>query len=326
MRRRRALLATVAAALPHTAPRARSDEGGGVIRVERGDSLARALDAARDGDIVELAGGEHHGQTGVIGQARLTLRTAGGEGRAVLHADGHHAEGKAIVVVRGGDVNVQGIEFRGARVPHGNGAGIRFERGQLRLHDCRFFDNEMGLLSGNDAAAELAIDGCEFGAAPRHDGLLHHLLYVGRIRRLRLERSRFSGGWRGHLVKCRAAESQVRCNRLDDGVDGGASYELEFPNGGVAEVTGNLVVQSAATQNSALLAYGAETPPHADCRLVVAHNTFVNEADAPAFFVRTWPERLPPGTEVEVRDNLMIGAAFDGSVAEGNRWLPLQGG
>jgi hypothetical protein len=48
----------------------------------------------------------------------------------VLHADGLHAEGKALVVVRGGRrPRVENIEFRGARVPHGNGAGIRFERG-----------------------------------------------------------------------------------------------------------------------------------------------------------------------------------------------------
>jgi len=324
VRRRHALVA--GAALAWAAHRAAAQPtAGATIRVERGESLSLALDRARAGDTVELAAGDHFGQTGVVDQGALTLRAEPG-GRAVLHAGGRHAEGKAIVVVRGGDVRVQGIEFRGARVPNGNGAGIRFERGRLQLAECGFFDNEMGLLSANDGSAELHVDRCEFGEAPRHQGFLHHLLYVGSIRRLELERSRLSGGWRGHLVKCRAREARVRCNRLDDGVGGEASYELEFPNGGLAEVTGNLVVQSMATQNSALLAYGAESPSHDACRLVVANNTFVNEADAPAWFVRTWPERLPPDAVVEVRDNLMIGAAFDGRVADGNRWLPLHGG
>jgi hypothetical protein len=48
----------------------------------------------------------------------------------VLLAAGHSAEDKAILVVRNGEVRIENIEFRGTRVPDGNGAGIRFERGR----------------------------------------------------------------------------------------------------------------------------------------------------------------------------------------------------
>jgi hypothetical protein len=281
------------------------------LRVQRGDRLHDVVAAAQDGDTVELEAGAHHGQTALITQRQLTLRGVGG--RAVLHADGAHEEGKALLVIRGGQVRIEDLEFRGARVPDGNGAGIRFERGTLTLRRCAFFDNEMGLLSSNTPDADLVVEDCEFGAAPRHDGALHHLLYVGTMRSLTLSGSRFSGGWRGHLVKSRAARNLIRCNQLVDGDAGEASYELDLPNAGLAWVLGNLFGQGPRPQHPALLAYGADRQLHADSALYVAHNSFVNGAAWPATFVRHWPERLPPGTPVVLRNNLLAGPAIPGS-------------
>lgn len=297
---------------------------GRTLRVNRGDRLQDAVAAARDGDVVELEDGDHQGQTAVITQERLTLRAAAGT--AVLHADGMHVEGKALVVVRGGRVRLEGIEFRGTRVPHGNGAGIRFERGALTLQRCRFFDNQMGLLSADAAAAELAIHDCDFGQAPRHEGLLHHLLYVGRIDSLRLTGSRFSGGWRGHLVKSRAAVSHILCNRLIDGDEGEASYQIDLPNGGQAWLQGNVVAQGPRPQNATLVAFGAEGRPHAASRLVMTHNHLLSDAEAPAAFVRHWPERLPADATLRIEHNLFVGHAVDGSWGrpeDGNVLLPL---
>ena len=53
------------------------------------------------------------GDVAVITQRRLTIR--GGDPRPVVDAGGHHAEGKGIWVVRGGEVTIENIEFRGAR-------------------------------------------------------------------------------------------------------------------------------------------------------------------------------------------------------------------
>ena len=281
------------------------------LRVRRGDRLHDAVAAAQDGDTVELEAGAPPGQTALITQRQLTLRGVGG--RAVLHADGAHEEGKALLVIRGGQVRIEDLEFRGARVPDGNGAGIRFERGTLTLQRCAFFDNEKGLLSSNTPDADLVVEDCEFGAAPRHEGALHHLLYVGTMRSLTLSGSRFSGGWRGHLVKSRAARNLIRCNQLVDGDAGEASYELDLPNAGLAWVVGNVLGQGPRPQNPALLAYGAERQMHPDSALFVAHNSFVNGAPLPAAFVRHWPERLPPGTPVVLRNNLLFGPGVPGS-------------
>lgn len=316
MKRRGAVAALLAAGVVPAVAR--------TLRVARGDSLQQALADAQDGDVVELAEGAHVAQAGVISQRLLTLRGAGSG--AVLHADGAHAEGKALLVVRGGRVRVENIEFRGARVPDGNGAGIRFERGALTLQRCRFFDNEMGLLAANVADAELALHDCDFGDAPRHEGLLHHLLYVGRLRSLVLTGSRFGNGWRGHLVKSRAARNLIVCNQLVDGEQGECSYELDLPDAGLAWVLGNVLGQGPRPQNTTLLAYGAERNLHTDNALFVAHNSFVNGAPVPATWVRHWPERLPAGSVLRLVNNLLLGDDADrGSMRadEGNVRLDL---
>jgi hypothetical protein len=312
----------LAAALPLAA---RAQDGVRTHRVgpdERFPSLQDAVRAAASGDVIEMQAGAYHGDVAVAALPRLTIRGLGSG--AVLHADGQNAEGKAILVVRG-DVVVENLEFRGARVPAGNGAGIRFEQGRLALRRCRFFDNEMGLLTANRADMALDVVDCEFGAAPRHEGMLHHLLYVGAIGAFSVQGSRFGQGWRGHLLKSRALRSRVVGNRLDDRPSGEASYELEFPNGGHNVVVGNLIAQSARTQNPDLLSMGAEARDGLGGSLVLAHNTFVNAAGAEARFVHVWTDRLAGDTPVQATDNVFVGAgqldlppAWDGG---GNRRL-----
>jgi hypothetical protein len=92
----------------------------------------------------------------------------------------------------------------------------------------------MGILTGNVADSVLEVEDSEFGEAPRHAGGLHHLLYAGTIARLSVRGSRLQQGFRGHLIKSRARESSILYNLIVDGVGGRASYELEFPNGGLA--------------------------------------------------------------------------------------------
>jgi hypothetical protein len=209
-------------------------------------------------------------------------------------------------VVRGGKVRIENVEFRGARVADGNGAGIRFEKGELAIHACRFADNEMGLLTANSAALALEISDSEFVDAPRHAGDLHHLLYVGAIDRFVLRGSRFHNGNLGHLVKSRARENHVLYNLLADGAGGRASYELEFPNGGIAWVIGNAIGQSAGTDNPVIVSYGAEGPRWSVNALYLVHNTLVNDHYA-GTFLAVASDRFPGGVEVWALNNLTVG-------------------
>jgi len=278
-------------------------------------TLAQALRRAGAGDTLTLQAGTYAGDVGVITQPGLTLRGLGTG--ATLQAEGRHAEGKAILIVRAPGARIENLEFRGARVPAGNGAGIRFEAGTLALERCRFLDNEMGLLSASGSDMHLDVQSCEFGDAPRHDsGQLHHLLYVGAIGNCVVMHSRFGNGWRGHLLKSRAAVNRILWNELVDGPDGESSYELEFPNGGDNLVQGNRIEQSARTQNPALLSMGAEAGGRHGGRLVLRDNRFVNHhsgtPEAPARFVHLWQDRLTGPVEVVDERNVFEGPGLRG--------------
>lgn len=241
-------------------------------------------------------------------------------------ANGQHAEGKALWVVRDGDITIENFEFRGARVPDGNGAAIRFEQGQLTVRGCVFLDNENGILTSNHPTARLRISGSEFGQAPRHEGLLHHLIYVGRIAHATIEKSHFHDGYLGHLIKSRARESVITGNTIVDGPNGRASYEIDLPNGGLARVTGNLIAQGALTDNPAMVSFGAEGSAWPGSVLTVEDNQFINDRPEGGTFVRAWPDRLPAESRVIVRRNRLIGRGRlelgPDAIAEGNVEAP----
>ena len=268
-------------------------------------TIAEAARVAKDGDIVEILPGEYHADVAVWLQKRLTIRGIGAS--PALIAGGRSAEGKAIWVFRDGEFVVENIAFEGARVPDRNGAGIRFERGRLTLRRCRFSDNENGVLTGNDADSELTIEDSRFSRAPRDRGALKHLLYVGRIARFTLTGSRFHQGFEGHLVKSRARENRVAYNLLYDGEGGTAAYELEFPNGGLAYVIGNVIGQSATTTNPAVVSYGAEGAAWERNELYLVNNTLLSDRSEGAWFLRVWSERLPGDTDVVAVNNLTVG-------------------
>jgi hypothetical protein len=60
----------------------------------------------------------------------------------------------------------------------------------------------------------------------------------------------------GHLLKSRAYTTFVLYNRLSDEMGGTGSYELDLPNAGTAYVIGNVIEQSAASQNPNIVSYG----------------------------------------------------------------------
>ena len=299
---------------------------------EKISSLSEAARQARDGEVIEIRPGTYRGQPAVWTQDKLIIR--GAAERPVMLADGKSAEGKAIWVVRGGRVQIENVEFRGARVPSLNGAGIRFEKGHLVVRACAFFDNEMGLLTANHADMSLEVVDSEFGDAPHTQGDLHHLLYVGAIGRFSLRGSRFANGYLGHLVKSRARENHVLYNMLVDGAGGKSSYELEFPNGGVAYVIGNTIGQSAGTDNPKMLSFGAEGGRWPENALYMAHNTLINDFHAGSF-VHVWSDKLAGDVEVWLLNNLLVGngelsrpaqGRFDGNRAVGRGELIEQGG
>ena len=273
-----------------------------ILRVgpdQRSRTVAAAAALAQDGDIIEIEAGDYPRDVAVWKQNNLTIRGVGG--RARLAAAGASAEQKAIWVVRGGAITIENIEFSGARVPHKNGAGIRLEKGRLIIRNCRFVDNENGILTaGGDA--ELDIENSEFGHNGAADGYSHNL-YVGALRRLRVTGSYFHHARVGHLLKSRAAENHILYNRLTDESDGRASYELEFPNGGIAYVIGNIIEQSATSENPRIISFGAEGYTRPTNELYLINNTLIDNRPESGIFLTV----SPGASVVTAYNNLLLG-------------------
>ena len=273
-------------------------------------TLAEAARQVQGRALIEVDAGTYRADVAVWSNVDVTLRAVGG--RVRLQADGAAAEAKAIWVVRGSQLHVEGFDFTGTRVPSANGAGIRFESGSLSVRDCVFADNENGILTGNDKAAVLDIENSEFARNGHGDGMSHNL-YVGSIASLRVQGSWFHHAAQGHLIKSRAARNVVRYNLLADGRDGRASYELEFPSGGVAIVVGNLIQQAASTSNSHIVSFGVEGYGWPDNEIYFVNNTVIDERASGGVALRV----RPGAARVLAMNNLVVGGAADLALAAG---------
>lgn len=262
-------------------------------------TIAQAAKLAKDGDIVEIAAGEYRGDVALWYQKKLTIRGRGGNAR--LFADGKSSEGKAIWVIRNGDFVIENIDFVGANVGDHNGAGIRFEGGNLQLRNCLFYANDTGLLV-NSGVKTVTIANSEFAYNGFGDGFSHNL-YVNKINVLKITGSYFHHVNVGHHIKSRAQHNHIYYNRITDESGGRASYEIDLPNGGTAYVVGNMIQQDAMPQNSTLVSYGTEGLAWPENQLSLASNTLVNDQPYGGTFLRT-----APGTQQLVLiNNLLVG-------------------
>lgn len=269
-------------------------------------SLQAAVERAGDGDTIDLLAGEYRDAHLVLENRRLTFR---GVGKKPLISGGGKPAGrhKALWLVRGGDVQIENLEFRGMRATDGEGAALRLEGGRLQVQRCDLFDNEFGIFAANDDQAQLEIRDSVVGMAPKVEGALYHLLNVGRIAKLTVSGSRFQQGFEGHMIKSRARENLITYNFIHDGQRGGASYEIELPAAGLATVIGNVIGQGSDSQNRVVIAYGTDGRPWDRNRLLVAHNTIVNYKWTPAWFLRVFGDGLPAEPEIVAVNNLLVG-------------------
>jgi hypothetical protein len=161
----------------------------------------------------------------------------------------------------------------------------------------------MGVLTWNNAAAELEIEASEFrhNASGPTVGSLGHQIYVGSIRRFELHSSYVHHGAFGHLVKSRAAENHIYYNRLTDEGLGRSSYELEFPNGGLAYVIGNIIQQSRETQNPRIVYFGAEGYKTSRNELYFINNTVFDDLPEGGVVLA-----VRPGATIKALNNLLL--------------------
>jgi hypothetical protein len=244
-------------------------------------SLAAKI--AKDGDAVEIDAGTYDGDVAIWRQNNLTIRGVGG--RAHLRAGGSHAEGKGIWVIKGRNTIIENLEFSGATVPEGNGAGIRQEGPGLTVRNSVFHHNENGILTSSNVMSDILIEDSEFAYNGAGDGQTHNL-YIGRIKSFTIRHSYIHHAKVGHNVKTRAAENFILYNRVMDEEFGTSSYAVDVPNGGISYLIGNVVQKGPQSENSTIVSYGAEGLKHLTNELYVVNNTIVNDRQGGGIFVQ----------------------------------------
>lgn len=229
--------------------------------------IADALFAARDGDIVRVQAGTYTNDFGTV-NAKITMESVGG--LAKLEATVMPGNGKGILIVNN-DVTIKGFEFTGARVPDENGAGIRYQGGNLVVQDSYFHDNQTHILGNTAPTGTIKLVNTEFANHTMNTGQAHGI-YVNNIARLEVTNSYFHDGAAGHLIKSRAAETIVTGTRLYDN-NSDISYSIDIPNGGKATIANNVIVQGPNSSNRSIIAYGTEGVTYGTSSLLVQNNT-----------------------------------------------------
>src|SRR5207302_614614 len=159
--------------------------------------------------------------------------------------------GKGILVTDN-DVTLDHIEFSGAAVADQNGAGIRYEHGNLTIKDSYFHNNQEDLLGANDPNGHITITNSQFAHQSSPLGGYAHQIYVGMIAALDISDSYFQDNQQGHHIKSRAAVTDIHNSVIDDG-SGTTSYEIDVPKGGVASIHDNVIVQGPYSANSTII-------------------------------------------------------------------------
>ncbi len=248
---------------------------GNVLRVGAGkefSTIAAAVAAAQNGDTIQVDAGTYVNDFASISK-NVTLEGVGGMVNMV--STGPIPNGKGIFVTNG-DITINNFSFSGARVSDGNGAGIRFESGNLVLNNDAFFDNENGLLSANPGSGSLTINNSEFADNGAGDGFTHNL-YVGLIGTLTIDNSYFHDANVGHEIKSRALNTTIKNSRVYDGPSGTASYSIDLPNGGNAVIANNVIEQGPLSPNSIIITFGEDGGIYNSSALTVSNNTILND-------------------------------------------------
>jgi len=201
-------------------------------------------------------------------------------------------QGKALFVVTGDRMTVRNLTLARARVPDGNGAGIRLEGQSLTLEQVRFVNNQVGLLAGAPGpGAEVRVSSCSFEKGGSGGPRPRFAVSVGSSRVLRIEESTFDGV-EGGQIRSGADRTELLGNRIATGT-GEAPAAAVLATGGDVVMEDNLLTigPNIPRPPAAVLATGQGA-------VELRRNRLINPSDEKVALLLDWT-----GSEPRLQDN-----------------------
>ena len=233
---------------------------------------SEAAAAATAGDRIVIAPGEYF-DCAVWRADRLVIEGTGRPEDTVI--TDKTCNGKGLFLTQGRDITVRNLTLTRARVPDGNGAGLRMEADNLTVEHVRFVNNQNGILSNSDVKGTLAVRDSEFLRNGACNPGCAHGIYTGPLDLLHVERSKFFETRQAHHIKSRARRTEVIDSDLQDGPNGTSSYQIEAPNGGSVVVRGCTLQKGPNSENhTGAIVIGMEGVTQPTREITVANNSF----------------------------------------------------
>ncbi len=248
-------------------------------------TIAQAVAASHDNDVILIQAGTYKNDFVQINDS-ITLEAIGG--MATLQATVAPSNRKGIITVgdssHAPNVTLDGLVLAGATIAAdagNNGAGIRYQAGNLILNDDIVRNNQDGLLATPAVASTgtIIVNASTFAANGAGDGQTHNI-YVNHVQQFTFENSVSTAAILGHDIKSRAVNTTIVNSTISDGATGTTSYEIDLPNGGNALIEGDTIQQGAHSQNPIIISYGEEGSIIPGSTLVVSSNTIDNDLTA----------------------------------------------
>ena len=268
-------------------------------------ALSAVAPQLAEGDRVVLDPGEYF-DCAFITTNNVTIEGVGPADKVVL--TDRTCGGKAILVISGNEVTIRNLTLTRARVPDGNGAGIRDESPHLTVERVRFVNNQNGILTGgNSSRGTLIVRDSLFDRNGTCEQACAHGLYANRLALLRVERSTFTNTRIAHNIKSRALRTEVIDNTITDGPEGTSSYAVDISNGGDVLIRGNTIQKGPKTDNrKSAIMLGAEGVRNPTNEIIIEGNRFRNDGDFDTVLVWNRTE-----TPAQLRRNRLEGRATE---------------
>ncbi len=239
-------------------------------------TLASAVAASQSGDTIAVQAGTYANDfPGLV--SNITIEGVGGMAHFV---DTQRPPNQKAEFVTSGTVTLKNIEVSGVTVADLNGAGVRYQGGDLTLQSVYFHDNQEGLLTINDPTGRITILDSEF-ADNGSNGYAHNI-YIDDVGTTVVDNTYIHDVLgHGSEFRSRGANTTITNSRI---VDGGHAdnYTVDLPAGGNVVLQNDVFEKAAGATNRIMIHYGIDyvVPWHPSSSLTANGNTFINQDGA----------------------------------------------